>query len=189
MQPGPSSSSSRAHPRHASIARSIRPSSIHAGPWPRRAGRSSASAARGRCERAPARTSLTLALLAADGAGPATSWIHAEARSPSLLAAERTITVHIVRVESSPPCDRKLRSMPFSGLDGADPRERGALARSVVSSMRPSATATEEPIEIKIEQLRQWGFCVIPNVIPQPALAQVATEVSKFQGSAKQYYQ
>ena len=38
-------------------------------------------------------------------------------------------------------------------------------------------------------QLRQWGFCVIPNVIPQPALAQVATEVSKFQGSAKQYYQ
>jgi hypothetical protein len=55
--------------------------------------------------------------------------------------------------------------------------------------MRPSATATEEPIEIKIEQLRQWGFCVIPNVIPQPALAQVATEVSKFQGSAKQYYQ
>lgn len=135
----------------------------------------------------PLQCSLPIYVLAG---GPATSWIHAEAQSPSLLAAERTITVHIVRVESSPPCDRKLRSMPFSGLDGADPRERaGALARSVVSSMRPSATATEEPIEIKIEQLRQWGFCVIPNVIPQPALAQVATEVSKFQGSAKQYYQ
>jgi hypothetical protein len=52
--------------------------------------------------------------------------------------------------------------------------------------MSPSAVAEDEPIEIKIEQLRQWGFCVLPRVIAQ--LPEVAAEVAAFQADAKEYY-
>jgi len=76
--------------------------------------------------------------------------------------------------------------MPWAAAADASSEEREATAKVTVASMSPSAVAEDEPIEIKIEQLRQWGFCVLPRVIAQ--LPEVAAEVAAFQADAREYY-
>jgi hypothetical protein len=79
-----------------------------------------------------------------------------------------------------------MRKMPWAAAADASSEEREATAKVTVASMSPSAVAEDEPIEIKIEQLRQWGFCVLPRVIAQ--LPEVAAEVAAFQADAREYY-
>jgi hypothetical protein len=82
-----------------------------------------------------------------------------------------------------------MRKMPWAAAAAdASSEEREATAKATVASMSPSAVAEDEPIEIKIEQLRQWGFCVLPRVIAQPELPEVAAEVAAFQADAKEHY-
>ena len=61
-------------------------------------------------------------------------------------------------------------------------------AARLVAATTPTAEAADVPVQVHIEQLRQWGFTVIPGVIAPDRLAAVGGEVEAFQSAAREHY-
>ena len=61
-------------------------------------------------------------------------------------------------------------------------------AARLVAATTPTAEAADVPVQVHIEQLRQWGFTVIPGVIAPERLAAVGGEVEAFQSAAREHY-
>lgn len=61
-------------------------------------------------------------------------------------------------------------------------------AAKLVAASTPTAEAADVPVQVHIEQLRQWGFTVIPGVIQADRLATVHGEVEAFQSAAREHY-
>ena len=50
--------------------------------------------------------------------------------------------------------------------DAVSPKIKQQMAQATVEGTEPTGEAQHLPDEVHIEQMRQWGFTVIPGVIP-----------------------